>query len=157
MRRFLLPTLTLVIACGGGSPTGQGGSASTSSASGGSASSGSTSSTTWPAITACSDIGASDCFSNLDCASPQTRCEAVGATGAKLPCCVPGDPGTAGGGDPCAGENDCATALCIQTGGASICSSACTSAQDCPPLLPKCEEINPLLGKGSFCFPSSAP
>jgi hypothetical protein len=155
-RFFLLSTLTLLFACGGGTPTGQGGSASTSSGSGGSTSTGSTSNT-WPAITACSDVGAEDCFSNLECTSPDTRCEAVGAEGAKLPCCVPGPRGQGGGGDPCASENDCATGLCIQTGGASLCSPTCTSAQDCPALLPKCEEINPLLGQGSFCFPASAP
>jgi hypothetical protein len=151
-RSFLfLPIVALAAACGS-SPTGQGGGGATSSstASGGGGSTTKTTSSGTSTVTACADISATDCFSNLDCSSASDRCQSVGVD---LPCCVPGARGTGKGGDSCMSENDCETALCIQTAGVSVCSGACTSAQDCSAPLAKCQEISPLLGTGSFCFP----
>lgn len=173
------PSLFVLAACGTSStPTGSGGASSsstttgtggatssgtggaTSSGTGGTTSSGTggaTSSGTGGAggssgIMSCAEIGADDCFSNLDCIAAD-RCEDQGGASLAVPCCVPGMRGTGVLGDPCAIDDDCATSLCVETPGGYLCSGECTKPADCIPALPDCTKIPAILGKGAFCLP----
>jgi hypothetical protein len=77
------------------------------------------------------------CFSNYDCPEGFT-CKSMGATVA----CVAGQRGTGAPGTVCTGEQDCASALCVEdaTGGFR-CSDVCRTAQTCPPELPRCVSL----------------
>lgn len=77
------------------------------------------------------------CFSNYDC--PMTHaCRSMGMTVS----CVEGPRGTGKPGSPCTGEQDCASALCVEdaTGGYR-CSDLCRTAETCPAELPRCIAI----------------
>ncbi|APR85107.1 BNR repeat domain protein [Minicystis rosea] len=125
------------------SSSGTGGSATTSSSTG---TGGST------PVASCSEIDATDCFSNLDCMSAD-RCENKGPSDTPVPCCVPGARGTGKLGASCTVDNDCATSLCIETSAGFQCSGECQSDTDCTTALPSCTEVPAILGQGSFCFP----
>jgi hypothetical protein len=94
----------------------------------------------------CDEIGAEACFTNDDCQDASTRCQNVGID---LPCCVPGERGAGVPGDDCTSENDCSSALCIE----SYCApSTCETNTDCPTELPCCIAIG---GVGNLCLPAS--
>ena len=83
----------------------------------------------------CPTADACPCFSNYDC--PATHaCTSQGGTTVS---CVAGPRGTGMPGAPCTGEQDCASALCVEdaTGGMR-CSDLCRTATTCPPELPRC-------------------
>lgn len=77
------------------------------------------------------------CFSNYDC--PATHaCKATGATVG----CVLGARGTGAPGTPCTGEDDCASALCVEDATNGMrCSDLCRTSQTCPPALPRCVSL----------------
>jgi len=83
---------------------------------------------------ACATPADCPCFSNYDC-PPTHVCKSMGSTVA----CVPGVRGTGTPGSVCTGEQDCASALCVEdaTGGMR-CSDLCRSAATCPAELPRC-------------------
>ena len=137
----------------GGASAGTGGAGgATSSGTGGATTSGAGGSGGAPGIMSCAEIGADDCFSNLDCLAAD-RCEDQGGASLAVPCCVPGMRGTGVLGDPCSIDDDCATSLCIETPGGYLCSGECTQPADCIPALPDCTKIPAILGKGAFCLP----
>lgn len=74
------------------------------------------------------------CFSNYDC--PATHaCRSMGETVA----CVEGPRGTGAPGTSCTGEQDCASALCVDdASGGMRCSDICRTAETCPAELPRC-------------------
>ncbi len=90
--------------------------------------------------------GGGACSFNRDCIAAE-RCECDETLGCR---CVPGARGTGRAGlDRCASGNDCASALCVEgTGGAMLCSDACTAAAECPAALPRCVNIASV---GRFC------
>lgn len=138
--------------------TGTGGSSTSTTDTGGSggataSTTTSSSTTTSVPIAACTEIGAEDCFSNLDCMASD-RCENKGTSDTPVPCCVPGARGTGKSGDACSVDNDCETSLCIETSAGFRCAGECTTDNDCPPELPYCTKVPAILGQGSFCFPS---
>lgn len=102
---------------------------------------------------ACSDIGAFDCFSSYDCTDASTRCENAGTVNLPVACCVPGARGTGMLGDVCAGENDCKSSLCIDTGQSMICSDICANAGACIAALSKCSTIAFSGSTDKFCIP----
>lgn len=137
----------------GGASAGTGGAAgTTSTGTGGATATGTGGSGGAPGIMSCAEIGADDCFSNLDCIAAD-RCEDQGGASLAVPCCVPGMRGTGVLGDPCTIDDDCATSLCIETPGGYLCSGECTQPADCIPALPDCTKIPAILGKGAFCLP----
>ena len=82
---------------------------------------------------ACATPADCPCFSNYDC--PTTHvCKSMGATVA----CVVGARGTGVSGSVCTGENDCASALCVEAAAGMRCSDICRMAATCPPELPRC-------------------
>jgi hypothetical protein len=137
---------------GGGGATGAGGSGGTASA-GGAGGAPTTSSAGGAGgsapIAACKDIGATDCFSSYDCPAAD-RCENRGTEAAPVPCCVPGARGKGKAGDPCSGEADCESALCVD---GKTCTSKCASAAECPASLPKCIPIALSGSNDLFCAP----
>jgi hypothetical protein len=153
MSRLLVPAVSLVLlaACGG-SPggTGGGGAGTGGAGTGGTGTGGAGGSTP---VQACSDIGAPDCFSNLDCPAAD-RCENKGSPDLAVPCCVPGARGTGALDAPCQVDNDCATSLCVETSAGFRCSGECTTDGDCPASMPACTSIPAILGQGSFCLPA---
>lgn len=94
-----------------------------------------------------------DCFSNYDCPDLADRCENKGTVDLPVPCCVPGKRGSVGLGQPCMGENDCASALCLDTGMALICTEKCTTKAMCIPALSKCATIAFSGSNLKFCIP----
>jgi hypothetical protein len=87
-----------------------------------------------PDAAVCATPADCPCFSNYDC--PTTHvCKSMGATVA----CVLGARGTGVPGSVCTGEQDCASALCVEdaTGGMR-CSDICRMAATCPAELPRC-------------------
>lgn len=138
----------------GGASAGTGGAAGTTSTGTGGTSSGTGTGGSGgaPGIMSCAEIGADDCFSNLDCIAAD-RCEDQGGASLAVPCCVPGMRGTGVLGDPCTIDDDCATSLCVETPGGYLCSGECTQPADCIPALPDCTKIPAILGKGAFCLP----
>ena len=89
------------------------------------------------------------CFSNYDCPASHV-CKSMGQTVA----CVVGARGTGAPGTACTGEQDCATALCVEdaTGGMR-CSDLCRTASTCPPELPRCIAI----GEDGICAREPPP
>jgi hypothetical protein len=80
------------------------------------------------------------CFSSDDCA-PTHWCQSEDETGANV-FCVPGARGPGQVGDPCTGQEDCASALCIEASdGGEHCSALCDTMADCPAELPTCQYI----------------
>ncbi len=83
------------------------------------------------------------CFTNYDC-PPAYTCKSQGATVS----CVAGVRGTGTPGTPCTGEQDCASALCVEDAqGGMRCSDLCRTADTCPPELPRCIS----LGSDGIC------
>ena len=77
------------------------------------------------------------CFSNYDCPKNFT-CKSMGTTVA----CVPGARGTGMPGTPCTGEQDCASALCVEDSMNGMrCSDLCRTSDTCPPELPRCVSL----------------
>lgn len=77
------------------------------------------------------------CFSSDDC-GPGFRCVSEDSSGSNV-WCLPGARGTGAPGAPCAGEADCASALCVEpANGAKLCSRLCDVPADCPASLPRC-------------------
>lgn len=135
-------------ACGGSTPSGQGGGGA------GTTSTTSTSSTTSAApITACSDIQAAICFSNLDCSAAADRCENRGTRVDPVPAAAPGPRGAGKGNDPCQTELDCENGVCVFINDTGVRSPTCSSDADCSAPLPYCYALNPDFGKGQFCLP----
>ncbi len=141
----------------GGSTTGTGGGAPIGGCPEGGSSGG-----TGGGVLACADIGATDCFSNYDCASGE-RCENVGTDDLPTACCTTGARGTGALGQGCLGEGDCASSVCIDncdigvscTSGTCglFCSDVCTTDADCPASLPKCIAIAFSGTDDKFCTP----
>jgi hypothetical protein len=104
-------------------------------------------------VMACSEIGAKDCFSSFDCPDAQDRCENRGTADLAVPCCVKGARGPGKLGDPCVGENDCASALCVGDAPNYHCTDRCQSAAECPASLPKCITIAFSGSNDKFCTP----
>jgi hypothetical protein len=83
-----------------------------------------------------------DCFYNYDCALA-LRCSACDAG---YCVCEQGTRGTGQNGvDPCTGNDECASALCVE----EICSDECEGDDDCTPALPRCLSI----GFTKICSP----
>lgn len=83
----------------------------------------------------CTTPGECPCFSNDDCPAG-TRCHAASEQSIY---CEPGPRGTGPAGSVCTGENDCASALCVEgSGGTMRCSTICDEPEDCPDELPRC-------------------
>ncbi len=104
-------------------------------------------------LSACSDIGALACFSNLDCPDQSTRCENVGTETDPVACCVTGVRGTGQAGDDCDSENDCASAVCIEHDTVRVCSTTCNSEQDCPDGMKNCIFIAFSNSDDKWCLP----
>ena len=67
--------------------------------------------------------------------------------------CVPGARGVGAAGATCAGEADCASALCVEASdGGKGCSALCESITDCVPSLPRCTYIGFGIDR-SICSP----
>lgn len=130
-------------------------STSTDASSGDASSSDASSSGSGGPIDACSDIGATECFSNYDCPSMADRCENKGTPDFAVPCCVPGQRGAGLAGDPCTGENDCKSSLCFEISSGNVCSDVCTSNGDCPkpPFAGGCGPIAFSGSNDEFCLP----
>ena len=105
--------------------------------------------TTGP-ITACSEIGADECFSNYDCLDANDRCEDVGEEVGFVVCCVPGARGAGVAGDACTQEHDCASSICID----NLCSDTCTDVNDCPTSMQSCTPIAFSGDLNDWCFPA---
>ena len=89
---------------------------------------------------ACSVKTDCPCFSSDDCA-PTFWCHSEDSSGTKV-YCIPGPRGPGAAGATCAGETDCASALCIDSSTAGMrCSALCATAADCPSSLPKCTYV----------------
>lgn len=76
------------------------------------------------------------CFSNYDCPASHV-CKSMGMTIA----CVLGARGTGAPGTVCTGEQDCATALCVEAASGMRCSDLCRTAATCPAELPRCVSL----------------
>ena len=86
-----------------------------------------------PAV--CTMAGECPCFSNEDCPE-STRCHAATE---EMVYCEPGARGTGAAGTLCTGENDCASALCIDGANNTMrCTKTCTEDTECPTELPRC-------------------
>ena len=148
---------------------GQGGAASTASSAGGSTMDGSPTGSGGqgggdacpagdpPALlgaNSCGELGATDCFTNEDCAADE-RCENVGTADVIVPCCQAGARGEGPLGAPCSGENACASSLCIVDDPAvcGICTGPCASPADCPAELPQCIPIAFSGSDATYCLP----
>jgi hypothetical protein len=83
---------------------------------------------------ACATPDECPCFSNEDCPDG-TRCHAADESSVY---CEPGPRGTGAPGATCSGENDCASALCVEGSDVMRCSRTCTVPADCPAELPRC-------------------
>jgi hypothetical protein len=166
-KAWLVGGLSLVVlGCGDSAGTSTGAGGGTTSGSGGSTVAGTGGSTTTGGcpeggapqgtgggVAACADIGASDCFSNYDCAATE-RCENVGTSDLPTACCVTGERGAGALGDGCVAENDCSSSLCIEGGTCGFtCSDKCTSDDDCPADLPSCIVIAFSGTSDKFCTP----
>lgn len=137
---------------GSSSSSSTGGTTTTASGTGGSATTSSSGTGGSTPVMSCSEIDATDCFSNLDCMSAD-RCENKGTSEVPVPCCVPGARGTGKLGDACSVDNDCDTSLCIETSNGYRCSGECQGDTDCISALPSCVTVPAILGTGSFCLP----
>ncbi|MEO8702746.1 MAG: hypothetical protein ABI867_22065 [Kofleriaceae bacterium] len=86
-----------------------------------------------PAV--CAVANECPCFSNDDCPD-STRCHAEDETHVF---CTPGPRGTGAAGTVCTGEDDCASALCVEGENDVLrCSKICTDNAQCPAELPRC-------------------
>ncbi len=71
-------------------------------------------------------------------------------------CCVKGARGKGKAGDPCTGEADCLSSLCIDDEIAGkVCSDRCESADDCPVGLKNCTQFPFVDTDLKFCTPST--
>jgi hypothetical protein len=71
-------------------------------------------------------------------------------------CCVKGARGKGKAGDPCTGEADCLSSLCIDDEIAGkVCSDRCKSADDCPVGLKNCTQFPFVDTDLKFCTPST--
>lgn len=106
------------------------------------------------AVTDCSEVGATSCFSSYECAS-DARCENVGTSDSPVPCCMPGPRGEGKAGAPCAGEFQCASSLCIEGIGPCFgsCTDRCASNDECPSSMPNCVLIGFSGTDDKFCSP----
>ena len=86
------------------------------------------------AAAVCTMANECPCFSNDDCPA-STRCHAADETHVY---CTPGARGTGAAGATCTGEDDCASALCVDGTDTTRCSKTCTSDTECPTELPRC-------------------
>ncbi len=108
-------------------------------------------------VQSCDEIGASACFSNYDCAQSE-RCDNVGTADAPVACCVSGARGTKAAGDTCTEADDgpeCASGICITGNSSSLCSTTCTTADDCPAGMKTCQAIAFSGSNDKWCFPSN--
>lgn len=87
-----------------------------------------------PVAAVCTMANECPCFSNDDCPA-STRCHAEDENHVY---CTPGARGTGAAGATCTGENDCASALCVDGTDTMRCSKTCTSDPECPAELPRC-------------------
>lgn len=80
------------------------------------------------------------CFSSDDC-GPGFYCHSKDPTGVNV-FCIPGARGSGLAGGACAGEADCASALCTDSSSAGKqCSALCDVPAECPVTLPRCTYI----------------
>lgn len=101
--------------------------------------------------------GATECFSNDDCAAERT-CRNVGTSDLPVPCCVPGARGNLPAGAPCepaTGEADCASSICIEGDTGAFCSAICADETDCPEGMRVCQPIAFSGSDESWCFPET--
>ena len=86
--------------------------------------------------TACAP-GECPCFTNYDCPDGYA-CTSQDESGEEV-WCSPGERGTGLAGEPCEGEGDCRSALCIDDDeGQLLCSDVCEDESTCPDSLPTC-------------------
>lgn len=105
-----------------------------------------------PDAAVCAAPGDCPCFSNYDC-PPTHACVSQDPSGASVSC-VEGPRGTGAAGTSCTGEADCASALCVEDAmGGLRCSDICTTAETCPPELPRCV----LFGDDGLCAREPPP
>jgi hypothetical protein len=132
MRRLLLLTC-LALACGGG----DGGDPDASPAGGGDGSSAADARATADASGLCSVPVDCPCFTNYDCPDSHA-CVSQDESGENV-FCVAGPRGTGEAGEPCEGEKDCKSALCVEDDqGDLLCSDVCEEDRECPDNLPDC-------------------
>jgi hypothetical protein len=81
----------------------------------------------------CVNAGDCPCFSNYDCPSTHA-CRSMGT----MVSCIAGARGTGAPGMVCTGEQDCASALCVEAMTGMRCSDLCRTADTCPAELPRC-------------------
>lgn len=107
------------------------------------------------ADTPAGDVGSPGgaCSFNDDCV-PSERCVCDEVTGCA---CAPGARGTGVAGQTtCTSGDDCASALCVEGHGGSLCSRGCAEAADCPTALPRCVSVA-LVGRFCARDPSAPP
>lgn len=151
----------VLAACGGETSSGHGGSGGTTATGGSTAGTGGSTVTCGAvgpsgaggAVNDCSEIGATECLANVDCPNAADRCENRGTTNMPVACCVTGARGTCDLGAPCTHENECVSALCIDTGNGFYCSNTCDTDADCTDVLPTCFAITTPTGTTQFCAP----
>ncbi|MFU8803573.1 MAG: hypothetical protein ACNA8W_07180 [Bradymonadaceae bacterium] len=105
-------------------------------------------------VSSCAELeGSADCMSHLDCPTSQI-CLDIG-----WPCCIVGERGTTEPGQDCdedEGELECSTGMCIQGTVAgndvSLCSTPCTSVEDCPEGMKRCQAL--AFTDSDWCFPA---
>lgn len=103
----------------------------------------------------CTELSFTECFANVDCTAA-LRCQNVGSEALPLACCVLGARGAKAAGEPCANENECASAVCIAKGSTGHrCSMDCTKDSDCPVGMQQCIPIAFSGSPLSWCFPES--
>ncbi|MBS1122058.1 MAG: repeat domain protein [Deltaproteobacteria bacterium] len=89
------------------------------------------------ALPLCVAPGDCPCFTNYDC-PPTHACVSQDPSGTMVSC-VAGPRGTGAAGTSCTGEQDCASALCVDDAiGGLQCSDVCESPATCPASLPRC-------------------
>ncbi len=105
----------------------------------------------------CAEITADACFANLDCPDDR-RCANVGTELDPVACCIPGERGDRGAGEPCGadGEANCESAVCIDEGDVARCSGTCDDAADCPAGLRLCAPIAFSGSEASWCLPDGS-
>ena len=96
--------------------------------------------------------GACPCFTNYDCPDGYA-CTSQDESGEEV-WCTPGERGTGLAGEPCEGEGDCRSALCIDDHeGKLLCSDLCEDETTCPDSLPTCLYIGFGIDE-SICAPA---
>ncbi len=105
----------------------------------------------------CDERGGSTCFSNFDCVDGRI-CKNIGTDDEPDPCCILGERGTKSAGETCnpdTGEEECASAICIEGDSQALCSTRCDGVEDCPDGMKDCKSIAFSGTPDKFCFPEN--